>query len=362
MRPRLWHVFAIPLAVLLSSSGAFTVRGDEGAELRAVRLIEESGGTVTRDENECRRPVVAVSLCGVKLSDEVVKSLTTFPHLQALDLCRADGVTSRRIKMLADLKELQVLNVSRCPNVTGHGLYKLAALKHLRVLDVSYCPEIDDCGLEALVEFFPKLESLDISGCKSITARGLRELHCLPNLVFLNASHCDFADAEFAEIGGTPGLKTLSVAGNGRVSVNGVKLIAALANLEVLDLSGMPAATSASLRSISGLKKLHTLNLSNCPRMANHSLKQLSPMKQLHTLNLSGCTQLEDYGLEYLVNTLPNLQSLDLSGCLDITDAGVKVLTRLDKLETLDLRRCKGVSNNGFKTLSTAFPNLSLCR
>ena len=107
MRTKHWLVFAGALGALLASAGEFTLRANT-AEGWAVCLVEESGGTVVRDDTVAGKPVVAVSLCGAKLSDEVLKCLTAFPRLRSLDLCRAEGVTSKRIKMLAELKELAV--------------------------------------------------------------------------------------------------------------------------------------------------------------------------------------------------------------------------------------------------------------
>src|SRR5262249_30889853 len=160
------------------------------------------------------------------------------------------------------------LNVSRCENITGHGMYKLAALKNLRVLDVSHCPEIDDCGLEALTEFFPRLQALNISGCRSLTPRGLKNLGDLCGLRVLIAANCDFTDEAIREIAEGPGLRSLNISGSPRVSINGLKALANLENLEVLDMSGSPAVTSAVLSALSTkLQKVHTLTLSNCPRM-----------------------------------------------------------------------------------------------
>ena len=91
-------------------------------------------------------------------------------------------------------------------------MYKLAALKNLRSLDVSYCPEIDDCGLEAAHGVLPETGTLDVTGCKSLTARGLKELRNLSSLTVLVAADCDFTDDGIREISTTRTLKHLSVA------------------------------------------------------------------------------------------------------------------------------------------------------
>jgi len=132
MRSTHWLTYAGALGFLLGSAGQFTLRADEAAEARAIRLIEETGGTVTRDEHAAGKPVIGVSLCGAKLTDDAVKCLSAFPQLRSLDLCRTQGLNWRRIKYLADVKGLESLNMSRCNDIVIGALYHLAALKNLR--------------------------------------------------------------------------------------------------------------------------------------------------------------------------------------------------------------------------------------
>jgi hypothetical protein len=355
-------VCSAALVGLFGSVDFVPVRADDAQE-RALDRIDCAGGVVIRDESAAGKPVVGVSLCGAKVDDDLLKCLSAFPHLRTLDLCKTDGLTSNRLRFIANLKELEALNVSRCPDVLGHGLCALSALKNLRALDVSYCPQVEDDVLEFFAEIFPKLRSLDISGCKSVRAAGLRELRVLTALEVLTAADCDFTDAEVREIAAVTSLRVLSIAGSPRTTVVGSKALSALERLEVLDLSGSPAVTSAVLATLAPkLQKLQVLTMAHCPQLANHSLKQLRTMKQLHTLRLAGCEQLEDYGIEYLVHAVPNLKVLDLSGCPDINDEAARMLTKLNHLESLDLRGCKNVSATGAKALTDALPKLKLDR
>ncbi|MBM3980439.1 MAG: hypothetical protein FJ304_09150 [Planctomycetes bacterium] len=359
MRPKL---FAVALAVLFGSAVLSPARA-ETPEERAQKLIDDAGGIALRDDAAPGKPVVAVSLCGAKVSDDLLKSLAAFPQLRTVDLCRAEGMTSKRARLLADVKLLESLNVSRCADLTGHGLYKLSALKNLRVLDVSYCPEIDDCGLEALAEYFPKLRSLDISGCTSLTARGLKELRAIEGLEVLHAGHANLDDAAVKEIATLTKLRALSLRGAQRATLTGMRSLVTLVDLEVLDLSDSNATTSAVLAPLClKLTKLHTLSIANCPRLANHTLNMLRNAKNLQTLNISGFPHLETYGLEYLVRSAPNLRALDITGCGEVNDDGMRVLAKLGQLERLDVRGCKGISANGAKVIADAKPNLKLDR
>jgi hypothetical protein len=357
-----WLVWAAALGALFGSANLFPVRAAESAEERALRLIDCAGGAVIRDEAVCGQPVIAVSLCGSTVNDDLLKSLAAFPQLRTLDLCRTEGLTSKRARFLADLKELETLNVSRCPNVTGHGLYKLSALKNLRVLDVSYCPEIDDCGLEALTEYFPKVRALDISGCTAISARGLRELRELKTLEVLTAANCDFNDDALKEIAAMKQLRSLSLRGSQRAGVNGFRALATLENLEAIDLSDSNVVSSAVIMPLfQKLTKLHTVSIANCPRLANHSLRAFRSLKELRTLNIAGFPHLEAYGIEYLVQAAPNLRAIDMTGS-EVDDEAMKVLVKMSQLERLDVRGCKHVSASGAKVLTDALPKLKLDR
>jgi hypothetical protein len=169
-----WLGFAGALGLVLGSADLFTLRADEPAE--------------------AGRPVVAVSLCGAKLSDDLLKSLAAFHRLRALDLCHTEGLTPKRVALLANLTGLESLNVSRCPDVNAHGLFKLAALKNLRFLDVSHCTEVGDCELTAIRRNFPKLRSLNVTGCKDVHAT-------IYHLLGLRLR------AEVRDAGGCPGLR-----------------------------------------------------------------------------------------------------------------------------------------------------------
>lgn len=355
-------LFTGAIAALLCSATLSPVRAaEQTAEERAIQLVEETGGVVLRDATAADKPVIAVSLCGATLSDDVLRELGNFPRLQSLDLCKTEGLTSKRMRFVAELKSLDSLTLSRSPGVTAHALAKLTSLKQLRHLDVSYCPNLEDYFTEGLGQDFPQLRSLNIAGLKNLSVDSLKELRNVKMLTTLNVTNCDFTDDRFKEIVAITNLKHLFLAGNNRITFQATKSLASLQNLEVLDMSGMQTVTSPTIYALKGLKNLHTLNVSGCNRMANHTLKLLSNLKQLRSLSLAGCTTLENYGLEYLVRSMPDLQSLDLSGT-KIDDNGVRVLIQLGQLQTLNLRGCPNVSETAAKTITTALPKLTLNR
>jgi len=304
MRSAHWLVCVAALGVALGSVN-HTLRADEDAQKRALRLIKEVGGTATHRDDAT---VGAVNLSGATLTDDLLKSLAVFPELAALDLSRANGLTGKRQSFVANLTELRVLNLSHNPDVAAGSLFQLGELKNLHALDVSHCPSVGDHALETLVEVAPQLYVLDISGCKKVTAKGLLHLRELKKLEALNAADCALTDAELKEISAIAGLTHLCVANNSRLTAAGLKALAAIHDLESLDVSGCSAVTSTALKSLSTLSKLHTLNLSGCSGITDEGLKSLVGMKQLESVDLRGCRNITTNGVKVLTDAKPKLK------------------------------------------------------
>jgi len=112
-----------------------------------------------------------------------------------------------------------------------------------------------------------------------------------------------------------------------------VSALAALANLNTLDLSG--CASLSDVSALVALTKLNTLDLSGCASLSDVSA--LAALAKLNTLNL-GSTGVSNVSA---LAALANLNTLNLIECKSLSD--VSALAALAKLNTLDLGRT-GVS------------------
>src|SRR6516225_4748728 len=90
----------IPLAAVVFLPGV--LRADD-AEDKAALTLYDRGGSITRDEKANGRPVVAVDLKGINLSDRWLKELAPFKQLRELYLS-SNPVTDAGLKELAGLK------------------------------------------------------------------------------------------------------------------------------------------------------------------------------------------------------------------------------------------------------------------
>jgi len=87
-----WSISAL-LAVMILSGAA---RGDEAD---AVKMVEQLGGTIKRDDKQPGKPVVAVDLSRTRVTDVELKELKELKALTKLDLHRAN-VTDAGVKDL----------------------------------------------------------------------------------------------------------------------------------------------------------------------------------------------------------------------------------------------------------------------
>lgn len=101
------------------------------AEYKAVVLIESLGGSVAREGEQSRKPVVSVNLSGTK-------------------------VTDAELAVLVPLTSLTTINLSGTP-VTDVGVKELAALQNLNVLTLSGT-KVTDAGVKELQKALPKCE------------------------------------------------------------------------------------------------------------------------------------------------------------------------------------------------------------
>lgn len=117
------------------------------------------------------------------------------------------------------------------------------------------------------------------------------------------------------------------------ISNDGLKHVATLKSLKILDLSGT-RLTDDGLAQIEGLKHIDTLYLSDT-QLTDAGLARLSSLPRLRYLRLSG-TQVTDAGAKQIAQRLPQLNSLSISNTT-LTDQGLRHIARLRRVHSLTL-------------------------
>ena len=206
-------------------------------------------------------------------------------------------------------------------------------------------------GLKELVNGLTNMESLNLSGCYSLSD--------------------SFMEGAFQAKKEYSSLKTLNLSLCKEVNDDTLGRIAqTTTNLEDLDLAGCSKITNGGLIFIGwGLKKLKRLNLRSCRQLTDHGISHLAGIAQhplastqkasketsqntIEELCLQDCQKLTDESLNHLSQGLKSLKALNLSFCVSITDTGLKSLSRLDSLRSVNLRSCDNVSDIGIAFLS----------
>src|SRR5262245_59956132 len=143
------------------------VRADE-AEDEVIELIEELGGTITRDRGAPGEPVVTVNLRDTEAKDTHLKRIAErLKQVSKMDLS-GTKVTGAGLKYLSGLERLGELDLS-CTKVGGAALRHLAGLENLRKL-ILYRSAVTDEGPRHLVKL-KRLEVLDLQKTKVTDAK-----------------------------------------------------------------------------------------------------------------------------------------------------------------------------------------------
>lgn len=164
----------------------------------------------------------------------------------------------------------------------------------------------------------------------------------------LNISHTRVKQAAGAVLPQVPGLHSLKLSDQDRVTVFPLPLmliseiLSSLTNIGMvqnlkLDLQNSQCAHI--LQQLTGLSKLQISLVHG--DMTDDSLKQLSSLVALQHLNLTDCKEITDSGLRRL-SGLINLQHLNLTGCSKIADSSLQQLRGLLALQHLNLACCPG--------------------
>jgi hypothetical protein len=105
----------------------------EKEDEQAVKVLEDKGAKVGRDENQLGNPATTVEFA--KADDGDLKLLTSLKRLRSLDLT-GSSVSDAGLKELVQLERLAVLNLTGT-RVTDAGLKEIATLKNLTQLVIT---------------------------------------------------------------------------------------------------------------------------------------------------------------------------------------------------------------------------------
>lgn len=247
-----------------------------------------------------------LELGGTGITDDVAKSLGTFPSLSSLNLagCQVGDavVAGLSERQLAQMTSLDLSGTA----VTDKSLRRLSQCRNLVTLRLDHC-RVTDEGVSGLSQV-ATLRHVSLTGTR-ITGECFAELGTLPELESLDAGLVPLQWSDLYHLAECDSLKRLQIDGTG-----------ATVNLGVL-LARYP--------------DLVELNVSGCV-MAPGSLKGIARSPGLHELGLAAAG-ISDADVQRLSKAFPELSVLDLAANDAISDRSIDALCRMKQLRSLDL-------------------------
>lgn len=223
--------------------------------------------------------------------------------------CSGSGLTDTSLAALCPNKQvsLQKINLSKC-SLTDKSLISLRNFfPNLNSINLSFCKLFTDSGLSALANSYPGLTSLNLEGCTQLSDEGLINLanYC-PGLSSLNLSKCQ----GISEIG----LFFLAESCRGLTSLN----LANCSGINVKNLTG----------DFKSFPKLTYLNLSLNELTDTILMLFVKLCPELISVDLLSTSNLTDTGVIALAKSCPKLTSLNLLGCTNITESGLNAIAQ----------------------------------
>jgi|GEM_PF-5812825 len=189
-------------------------------------------------------------------TDEDLRGLGRLSGLRRLFVMRSQ-VTNRGMHVLGQLRQLRTLAILGV-GITDAGLQGLPRLGRLRKLLLQEVG-VDD-RVFALIAPLRNLRTLSLAGDARVTGKRMPTAPMLPRLDRLYLDGTRFGDAGLRWVGALPNLRYLNLASDSAVTGNGLRFLAGLPGLRELDLSGTQI-TDQDLRWIAAMRALRIVSL-----------------------------------------------------------------------------------------------------
>ena len=245
-----------------------------------------------------------ICLRNLDLSNYIVENIiVNCKGLQELDISNCTGLTSGLLEIISEKgKNLIDLNISNLNGgINDTELINIGyKLKNLKKINLSRNLNVTDKGIKGLLCHGIKLNSIDLSGCLTLTNAGLQTLfeYTADTLEDLYLNFLPkITDEGLSGISNCKILKNIEVMGNNS------------------DIGGI----------VSGLSKLVTANLSGCSKITDNDVNSIIGNNgNLRILRVSNCTALTNNILENIIEKPNQVMLLEINRTPSITDDKIK--------------------------------------
>lgn len=289
---------------------------------------------------------------------KILETAGPFVHDLNLRGCLQIEHMQRAQRLVAACHNLYSTSLEGCRNFQRPTLHTLLKANNQLVhLNLTGLPAVNNATCKIISRECPDLETLDVSGCKQMDARGIRfVLEGCPKLRDLRASNVRgfSSDADVATaIFSTNNLERLILSNCSDMTDD---------TFRIMILGPTPEFDMLTNRPLTPPRKLRHLDLTHCSRLSDNSIKSLAYVTpHLEGLSLSNLTQLTDSALDPILASCPNLTHLDLEELPHLTNSSFMALSRAPcstKLEHLSISGCDSVSDVGMLPVFQACTSL----
>jgi hypothetical protein len=290
------------------------------------------------------RSLEQLSLNGGKWGGPTLAELARLPSLKSVMIDRV-SLTTEAFTHLAAVRNLQELTVHMC-GVTDACLVPLADCKGLRVLRLNNNRGVTNDGMKHLAGL-PTLEDLTLVGTSANGAclASLKGLASLKKLMLSGPA----SDDDLAHLAGMKSLEALDLS-NFLISPRGVAHLAKLKGLKRLYLSEV-GLVDDDLKQLAALTGLVYVALGRNNKLTGAGLTHLAALQNMESLDLFSCPKVGDDGVAALKG-LGRLTHLGL-GETGITDASVEHFKAFRALKNVTVTGTK-MTPEGAKKLKDA--------
>jgi len=259
------------------------------------------------------------------------------------------------------LRQLGRLEVLRLPNnmFTDKGGVILGQFKTMTECDLSGCKGITDQTIGVIARECKRLRAMNLARCSRVTDEGARSIAAIANLEELTLTECmALTDKAMEHISaGCPRLRTLKASSCTNLGSGALMAIAkGCKSIETLDLSYLHNMRDAAVVYLSEqcASSLRTLVLGHCPGLTDKSIAQVGQScRQLQHLDISVCSKITDESINEIAKGCHELKELNLAVCEKVTDAAIcAVAQHCADLEALNVSCCDKITDEAIVALT----------
>lgn len=294
------------------------------------------------------KELTSLALTNTVIDDAAIETIVkSFPKLIALDLSSNANMSSQVLKLISELKGLQQLTLIQ-NKFNELSTRRLSKLQELRVLDLRGNMEAGDMTLEVIADL-PKLKALKHRST-AVTDTGMQHLSrngTLENLLIQDFAISNQSGEHLAKLQKLTQLEIFRCQGFGNDGVLALKGL----NLQRLTLRDLPIVDDSALDVLKDLPKLRRFYLHELSGISDGGLKNLASLHALELLDIWSIPQMTDATVD-VIATLPNLKELGIRSTA-VTDKAIDKLLAMPKLQSLTFKENGAVSAAGLKKLSS---------